>query len=246
MVTSGLSSCGYWKSFSALSFLFLYSLNVNAAGCTDYDSARDGFNSNGEWGEEEGLVRNDEKQIYTRSNVVYDKNVVIYSFRDVKTGILTSGSIFFKKPIGFGRVDIWADFPVIAGVWPAIWLFGTDKRIYSEIDLLEIFGVKGPYYSFHYGKKWEERLSFSGALKLSKINLQKITFSRSIKDLRIELNDNVVFSMRSKISIPSELTVPMNLKINVAMESVSGKLPKHYKQSALTVYRVKINENCNY
>lgn len=234
------------KIFQILVFFILYSLNACAADCIDYDSARDGFDLNDEWGEEEGLVRNDERQIYTRLNVVYDKSVVIYSSRNAETGILTSGSIFFKKPINLGRVDVWVDLPVTAGVWPAVWLFGTDKRIYSEIDLLEIFGLKGSYYSFHYGRQWEERLSFSGELKLSKKNPQKITFYRSVKNLKIELNDSVVFSMRSKTSIPPELTVPMSLKINVAMESIAGKLPRNYKQSLLKVYRVKIKEVCNY
>ena len=118
----------------------------------------DEFNGTGlpdplKWEYEVGFVRNKEKQYYTRDrtqNVRQEAgNLVIESLKENFEGAnYTSGSIntLNKKSFeGDIRVEVSAKLPQGKGIWPAIWMMGTNiKQVgwpkCSELDIMEFVG----------------------------------------------------------------------------------------------------------
>jgi len=120
------------------------------------------------WGYEEGFVRNDEAQYYTRArkeNARVENGMLVIEGRkekfpnphydaNAKSGpasranaeytaasLITLGKADWK----FGRVEVRAKLPQGRGVWPAIWMLGTDIRTVGwpacgEIDIMEFVG----------------------------------------------------------------------------------------------------------
>lgn len=119
---------------------------------------KDEFNRMGlpdstKWGYEEGFVRNNEKQYYTKDRIenCYEANgnLVIESkkekFKDAEytsASINTLGKHSFTGNI---RIEVRAEIPDGKGIWPAIWMLGSDvKKVgwprCSEIDIMEFVG----------------------------------------------------------------------------------------------------------
>lgn len=104
------------------------------------------------WNFEEGLVRNNEPQYYTKERLknakVTNGNLVITALKeDFEGAKYTSASINTQGKFGFtfGRVEVRAKLPSGKGVWPAIWTLGTNiDRIpwpsSGEIDIMEYWG----------------------------------------------------------------------------------------------------------
>lgn len=124
----------------------------------------DEFNANGlpdssKWGYEVGFVRNKEKQYYTKTRIenCYQKNgsLVIESRKEsYKDADYTSASIntLGKYAIeGNVRIEVRAKLPEGRGIWPAIWMMGTNITEVGwpkcgEIDIMEFVGHT-PQYS---------------------------------------------------------------------------------------------------
>jgi beta-glucanase (GH16 family) len=118
---------------------------------------RDEFNS-GEipdprrWDYEEGFVRNNEAQFYTRGRKenarIEGGKLVIEGRQDNWNGKkITSASVVTKgrKEFLYGRIEARAKIPTGKGTWPAIWTLGTniDKVGWpkcGELDILENVG----------------------------------------------------------------------------------------------------------
>ena len=118
----------------------------------------DEFNGSGlpdpsKWGYEVGFVRNNEKQFYTpeRTQNVRQENgcLVIESIKEDYQGAgYTSGSINTLDKASFEgdiRVEVKAKLPQGKGIWPAIWMMGTNiKQVgwpkCSELDIMEFVG----------------------------------------------------------------------------------------------------------
>lgn len=110
------------------------------------------------WGYEYGFVRNREAQFYTREREknVFQKDGVltIRSFREPfeengQKADYTSGSITTEGHAGwkYGRIEVSAKLPKGRGVWPAIWMLGTNRKDIGwpkcgEIDIMEYVGYK--------------------------------------------------------------------------------------------------------
>ena len=94
---------------------------------------------------------NQEVQSYTNSlNNVYKENGIL-KIKVIKesNNSYTSGRIITKNKFDFkyGRVDIRAKLPTIAGTWPALWMLGANINSVSwpscgEIDIMEQFEDK--------------------------------------------------------------------------------------------------------
>ena len=94
---------------------------------------------------------NQEVQSYTNSlNNVYKENGIL-KIKVIKesNNTYTSGRIITKNKFDFkyGRVDIRAKLPTIAGTWPALWMLGANINSVSwpscgEIDIMEQFEDK--------------------------------------------------------------------------------------------------------
>jgi beta-glucanase (GH16 family) len=112
----------------------------------------EGLPDNVKWGYEEGFVRNNEPQYYTRERTnnsrVSGGNLIITAYKEDFEGAgYTSASINTKGKYDFtmGRIEVRAKLPHGKGVWPAIWTLGTNVDQVSwptcgEIDIMEYWG----------------------------------------------------------------------------------------------------------
>jgi beta-glucanase (GH16 family) len=116
---------------------------------------------NGGWG-------NNELQYYREDNLSFLNGNMVITAKDQRfsgsnytsSRIKTQG----KKAFKFGRIDIRAALPEGKGVWPALWMLGTnitsvDWPACGEIDIMELTGdqpnrVLG---TVHYGTNFEQR-----------------------------------------------------------------------------------------
>jgi beta-glucanase (GH16 family) len=123
------------------------------------------------WGNEEGMVRNHERQCYTKD----DKNQFIEGGELVIRGIpegacggtFTSASLTTEghQSFQYGRLEARIRVPSAKGSWPAFWLLPADKAKYAglppynswwpaggEIDVMEVVSQKPTtvYGTAHY------------------------------------------------------------------------------------------------
>jgi beta-glucanase (GH16 family) len=105
------------------------------------------------WNYEEGFIRNNEAQYYTKERLenarVENGNLVIEARNDNWNGHkITAASIntYENKSILYGRVEVKAKLPTGVGTWPAIWMLGdvfnegTGWPACGEIDIMENVG----------------------------------------------------------------------------------------------------------
>jgi beta-glucanase (GH16 family) len=121
------------------------------------------------WNYEEGFIRNEERQYYTRDRIenarVEHGMLVIecrkdhFTPKDHAPVDYTSASLTTVERANwrYGRIEVRAKLPRGKGVWPAIWTLGTDFPkvpwpLCGEIDIMELVG-KDPnhiYGTLHY------------------------------------------------------------------------------------------------
>lgn len=122
------------------------------------------------WGYEEGFIRNNEAQFYTKQNARVENGLLIIEGRkeqfknpafDPGAGgkggprrnrefaEFTSASLTTRGKASWthGRVEVRAKLPVGRGAWPAIWMLGTNGRevgwpACGEIDIMEFVGFE--------------------------------------------------------------------------------------------------------
>lgn len=104
----------------------------------------------GRWDYEVGLVRNNERQYYTRARQenarLEDGTLVIEARRESHQGAeYTSASLTSRASWTYGRIEVRAKLPKGRGTWPAIWTLGTNIRevgwpACGEIDIMEHVG----------------------------------------------------------------------------------------------------------
>lgn len=115
-----------------------------------------GTGSNG-WG-------NNELQYYRKENTsIVDGNLVIEAKKESFSGrnytssrIITMG----KKSFKYGRVDIRAALPQGQGIWPALWMLGSNISTVGwpkcgEIDIMELIGGSGKDNIIHGTAHWD-------------------------------------------------------------------------------------------
>jgi beta-glucanase (GH16 family) len=138
------------------------------------------------WDYEEGFIRNNEAQYYTRArkeNARVEDGMLIIEGRkeqfanarfnpDAKRGPTsrpsadyTAASIITRNKARwtFGRIEVRAKLPQGRGVWPAIWMLGTSGRwpAGGEIDIMEFVGhsPKLVHATVHFQKDGQHRSS---------------------------------------------------------------------------------------
>jgi len=105
------------------------------------------------WNYEEGYIRNNEVQYYTKSRAenarIENGNLIIEARKDNWEGnAITSASIntYGKKSMLYGRIEVKGKLPTGTGTWPAIWMLGdvfnegTGWPACGEIDIMENVG----------------------------------------------------------------------------------------------------------
>src|SRR5262245_39789250 len=102
------------------------------------------------WNYEEGFIRNNEREYYTRARVenarLENGALVIEGRRERFQGAdYTSASLTSRASWTYGRIDVRAKLPKGRGTWPAIWTLGTNIRdvgwpTCGELDIMEHVG----------------------------------------------------------------------------------------------------------
>jgi beta-glucanase (GH16 family) len=104
------------------------------------------------WDYESGLIRNREKQYYTKArpeNARVENGTLIIESRkeEYEKGQYTSASLhtWRKAEWLYGRIEVRAKLPTGRGMWPAIWMLGTNRDkvgwpACGEIDIMENVG----------------------------------------------------------------------------------------------------------
>lgn len=104
------------------------------------------------WSYEEGFIRNQEAQYYTKErkeNARVEDGVLVIESRkeEYKKGKYTSASLHTKGKAEwrYGRVEVRAKLPTGKGMWPAIWMLGVDIGnvgwpTCGELDIMENVG----------------------------------------------------------------------------------------------------------
>lgn len=112
----------------------------------------EGLPDSTKWSYEEGYIRNNEKQYYTSHRPenarVEDGHLIIEARKDhYQNHPYTSASLTTrdKAEWKFGRVVVQAQIPTGRGMWPAIWMLGTNIDqvgwpACGEIDIMENVG----------------------------------------------------------------------------------------------------------
>ena len=143
--------------FTAILFLVIAMFSTSAGAQHWQLVWFDEFNYNGlpdssKWGYEEGYIRNHEKQYYTSARSenarVENGHLILEARRDsFDDHEYTSASIntLGKATWTYGRVEVRAKLPTGFGMWPAIWMLGTNHKEVGwpkcgEIDIMENVG----------------------------------------------------------------------------------------------------------
>jgi len=117
----------------------------------------DEFNNEGladqsKWDYEVGFIRNRERQYYTKARIenarAEDGTLIIESRKEkYEDGEYTSASLhtWHKAEWLYGRIEVRAKLPTGKGMWPAIWMLGTNRDTVGwpacgEIDIMENVG----------------------------------------------------------------------------------------------------------
>ena len=113
-----------------------------------------GMPDTSKWGYEHGRIRNNEKQFYTRRRAenarLEDGHLVITARKESYQGAdYTSASLRTKEKANwtYGRIEVRAKLPHGRGLWPAIWMLGTNIDevgwpACGEIDIMEYVGFE--------------------------------------------------------------------------------------------------------
>lgn len=129
-------------------------------------------NGNSGWG-------NHELEYYTNSpkNVfVSNGNLIIEASKETISGFNYSSARMTtqnKKTFTFGRIDIRAKLSVAKGMWPALWMLGSNISTVSwpacgEIDIMELIGTdpKTTHSTLHWGASTQSHASKGAAYTL--------------------------------------------------------------------------------
>ena len=133
--TSGYSTPGSYPNMD-----LIWQDEFNGTGLNTGDWTYEFGNGNNGWG-------NQELQNYKSENTsIVDGHLVIEAKKELN-GQYTSSRIITKDKFDFqfGRVDIRAALPTGQGIWPALWMLGSNINTVSwpacgEIDIMEIVG----------------------------------------------------------------------------------------------------------
>jgi beta-glucanase (GH16 family) len=168
------------------------------------------------WSYEEGYIRNNEAQYYTKERMenarVENGNLVIEARMDNWNGHkITAASIntYGKKSMLYGRIEVKTKLPTGVGTWPAIWMLGdvihngTSWPACGEIDIMENVGYEPDVIHANIHTKAYNHVK--GTNKGNKITIQKPYESFNVyavewfeDHMDFYLNDKLYFSFKNE------------------------------------------------
>ena len=189
------------------------------------------------WGYEEGLVRNNEKQYYTRERIenarVENGILTIQGRKENFSGAnYTSASIITKNKASwkYGRIEVRAKLPAGSGSWPAFWMLNNEYPDFTpwpkcgEIDILEAVGKEpGNIYStVHYGNLWPDAKNKGLYLNNNTTYSDYHTYSIewSVDEIKFFMDSNNFFTFKKSDMLPGytyPFDKPFYLLLNLAI-----------------------------
>jgi beta-glucanase (GH16 family) len=177
---------------------------------------------------------NNELQATTssRNNVnVTGGNLNITAIKENYNGrTFTSGRIITKgkKDFNFGRVDVRAKLPKGKGVWPAIWMLGSNDSTApwptcGEIDIMELRGSTPNINNttMHFGNSTADH-RYKGTqytLPTGDFSSDFHTFSvvRSLNQMQFFVDGNLYYTFKSSDASPYPFNNPFYVILNLAI-----------------------------
>lgn len=122
----------------------------------DFWSFELGTGSNG-WGNNELQYYKKENTSFQDGHLIVTAKKEIFSERDYTSSRLITKD---KKSFQYGRVDIRAALPKGQGIWPALWMLGSNIATVpwpacGEIDIMEMIGGSGRENTVHGTVHWD-------------------------------------------------------------------------------------------
>ncbi|WP_257710584.1 glycoside hydrolase family 16 protein [Gramella sp. MT6] len=244
------------KSTFLLTLLFISTFSLQAQSQNYKLIWKDDFNYSGKpdpekWNYETGFVRNLEKQIYTKrkknvriqngnlelitlnedyKNKSYDAYIRNYRF-NTPYAEFTSGSINTKGKFEFkyGRIDVCAKLPLGKGLWPAIWMLGSNFNEVAypeagEIDIMEYVGIEPNeiHGTVHFPENYSRKLRSDGGIKKlkdlsEKFHVYSVDWSKDKIDLLVDNEVYHSFEVEEAGSENNPFRKPFYLILNLAL-----------------------------
>jgi beta-glucanase (GH16 family) len=230
----------------------------------------DEFSKNGlpdstKWDYEVGFVRNGEQQYYTKArkenaNVENGMLVITTLKEEYKNGHYTSASLNTLGKTSFEgdiRVEVKAKLPSGQGIWPAIWMMGTNiKKVgwpkCSELDIMEYVSVNPN--TVHGTLHWWDSVPKNKSNHLSKgasvvytdlsTNFHVYGLERRGNVIKLFVDDNYYNTVTPPATaFPGTFVDPLYLLINTALGGWGGKIddsifPQKFYFDYVRVYRL--------
>ncbi len=233
---------------------------------------KDEFNGKGlpdssKWSYEVGFIRNNEKQYYTKARIenCYEANgkLIIESKKQrYKDAEYTSASINTLGKHSFTgdlRIEVRAKIPDGKGIWPAIWMMGSDVKNVGwpqcgEIDIMEFVGhiTDTVWGTLHWwdstAMEANKHLSKGSKLFFDDLHSRYHIYGMERKGNKIELfvDDHYYFEFTvPPTAYPATFLGPLYLLINTAIGGSWGGpidnsiFPQRYYLDYVRVYRLK-------
>ncbi|MBC7566096.1 MAG: glycoside hydrolase family 16 protein [Pedobacter sp.] len=218
------------------------------------------------WGYETGFVRNSEKQYYTKDRLenaeVNGGNLIITSIKeDYQGAFYTSASINTLGKQSFEgniRVEIKAKLPTGKGIWPALWMMGTNVNQVGwpkcvEFDIMEFVGHTEN--TVHANLHWWDSASTQSNRKSSQGNTMNFSdlhtnyhvygLERRGDSIKVFVDDQVYLSVKApETAFSNSFKGPLYLLINTAVGGEWGGpiddsiFPQKYYVDYVRVFRV--------
>jgi len=175
--TTPIPTTGYStpESYAGMTLIWQDEFNGTALNETDWSFETGG----GGWG-------NNELEYYRKENTTVSDGVLIITAKKesfsgsnyTSSRLITKG----KKSFKFGRVDIRAALPKGQGIWPALWLLGSNIDDVGwpkcgEIDIMEMIGGSGREKTVYGTPHWWDTDQIGHASYGSQYSLSSGTFA---------------------------------------------------------------------
>lgn len=202
------------------------------------------------WGKK--LKDEKEQQVYLSDNVIQDGNSYDFIIKKETVSIkpfwnseekkeyhYTSGMLYSKDKYLYGTFEADIYIPKGYGFWSAFWLFGQSEVGIREIDIFEYFGDRHRFsYKTHYGTDYAHRLNKGGEAIVDK-SLEDSWHKYRVdwypnEDIKIYVDNKLVGVRNGK-----PFTIPMNVIINMAVQTNKGDKLDKYLPTIMKVKNIK-------
>ncbi|WP_452219182.1 glycoside hydrolase family 16 protein [Lacinutrix undariae] len=172
---------------------------------------------------------NNERQVYTKENVtVKDGNLIITATKDstlYRSGRITTSD---KVEFQYGTVEVRAKLATGEGLWPAVWLLGSDIDTVGwpacgEIDMMEYVG-KNPneifttlHTSDSYGDSKNSKITINESIEEG-FHIYKTNWTEDA--IRFYIDDELVYTFSPEVK--NEKTWPFNRPFYIILNMAIG------------------------